>query len=431
MTAKLAQELNATLEGTTPGALLSAMGKRLYFPKGIIAQGAEAKEFGKTANGTVGVAVKDGAPLILSAVRRQAPELSPGEIVSYAPTAGIPALRKLWDGEIRRKNPSLKDAVLSTPAAVSGLTAGLSAVCDLFLDEGQTLLAADPSWDNYSLIAETRRGAVLGKMKMFGDRGLELAAIEKALKKEAKSGFVRIILNFPQNPTGYSPTVSEAQSICAMIKKTAERGAKILVICDDAYYGLQYEEDIEPQSLFTHLAHLHENIFTVKIDGPTKEDFSWGLRCGFVTFAGKGLSAAHIDALSKKLTGEIRCSYSCSATLSQNILKKLYDEGGKEADRERTFFRNTLRDRYRIVREFVDKREGHPRLKAMPFNSGYFMSFRCVGIDAEELRQKLLHEKGIGTIAIDGETLRVAFSSLESEKIERIYTELYSTADSL
>ena len=35
---ELAQELNDALAGTTAGSLLSDMGRRLYFPRGIIAQ---------------------------------------------------------------------------------------------------------------------------------------------------------------------------------------------------------------------------------------------------------------------------------------------------------------------------------------------------------------------------------------------------------
>ena len=65
MITPLAQELNSVLEGTTPGTLLSDLGTRLYFPKGIIAQSGEAKQFGKTANGTIGMTVIDGKPAIL------------------------------------------------------------------------------------------------------------------------------------------------------------------------------------------------------------------------------------------------------------------------------------------------------------------------------------------------------------------------------
>ena len=59
------------------------------------------------------------------------------------------------------------------------------------------------------------------------------------------------------------------------------------------------------------------------------------------------------------------------------------------------------------------------------------MSFRTIGIDAEALRVKLLNEKGIGTIQIDPQTLRVAFSSIEENLIEKVYTEIYNTAEEM
>ncbi|MDR1148327.1 MAG: aminotransferase class I/II-fold pyridoxal phosphate-dependent enzyme [Spirochaetaceae bacterium] len=428
---ELARELNDILRDTTPGALLSGIGRRLYFPKGIIAQGAEAKQFSTLANGTLGVAEKQKKPLILRALREQIPGLSAGEIVSYAPTAGLPALRELWAGEIRRKNPSLEKAAISLPVVTAGLTEGISLLCDLFLDEGQTLIAANPSWDNYPLIVEARRGARMGPVDMFGKDGIDLSALRTALTCEAeKTGSVRVILNFPHNPTGYSPTRKEAGEICAMIREIAEKGCKTLVLCDDAYFGLRFEDDIEEQSLFAYLADIHENVFAVKIDGATKEDFAWGMRCGFVTFGGKKLSAVHYDALIKKTMASIRSTISCSSTVVQNLLLKMYSTGGDTLPAEKAAFRDIIEGRYKKARAFVDAKKGHPLLRPMPFNSGYFMSFRC-GIDAEALRQKLLHGYGVGAIAIDPHTLRVAFSGLDDECINEVYTAIYRAAEEL
>lgn len=92
----LAQELNNILKNTTPGELLSDLGTRIFFPKGIIAQGGEAKKFGTTANATVGTTIVDGKPAILEAVHKYAPELSAAELVAYSPTAGNPNLRSTW-----------------------------------------------------------------------------------------------------------------------------------------------------------------------------------------------------------------------------------------------------------------------------------------------------------------------------------------------
>ena len=57
------------------------------------------------------------------------------------------------------------------------------------------------------------------------------------------------------------------------------------------------------------------------------------------------------------------------------------------------------------------------------------MSFKTKGINAEELRQKILQEKQIGTISIDANTLRVAFSSVEESLIEQVYSAIYDCAE--
>lgn len=424
----LAQELNDALKGTTPGELLSDVGTRLYFPKGIIAQSAEAKKLGKTANGTIGTTVVEGKPIMLPSIKKYVPDLTSSELVGYAPTAGNPDLRAMWKESIIRKNPLLKDKKFSLPVVVPGLTAGISYLADLFLDETKPLVAADPSWDNYVLIAEARRNAKFVQFKMFKDGKFNIEGLKETMQKQAESGSVRILLNFPQNPSGYSPTSGEAKQIVSIVKEIAEKGAKVMVWCDDAYFGLNYEDNIEKQSLFAYLCDLHENVLAAKIDGPTKEDFAWGFRTGFITFGCKGLSDAQYEALVKKLMAAIRSSVSCAATPSQSLILKAASDG--KLEEEKAEFRKILERRYKLVRDFVSTHESK-FIKPLPFNSGYFMSFDTMSIDAEKLRQKLLNDRGIGTISIDAKTLRVAFSSLDEEKINIVYQAIYDIADEL
>ena len=428
MITPLAQELNSVLEGTTPGTLLSDLGTRLYFPKGIIAQSGEAKQFGKTANGTIGMTVIDGKPAILPSVHKNAPELTSRELVAYAPTAGNADLRAIWKENIIKKNPLLKDKNISLPVVVPGLTAGISYLADLFLDSTKPLLAADPSWDNYVLIASARRDAEFAQFPMFADGKFNIKGLEKAMEEQAKSGSVRVLLNFPQNPSGYSPTHEEAEQIVAIVKRLADNGTKVMVWCDDAYFGLAYEKEVEKQSLFAYLADLSPNVLAAKIDGPTKEDFVWGFRCGFITFGCKGLTEEQYDALVKKLMGAIRSSVSCSSTPPQTLLLKAYLD--PETEKQKKEFRDILERRYKAVKAFVSSHTSK-EVEPLPFNSGYFMSFHTKSVDAEILRQKLLKEQGIGTISIDTHTLRVAFSSLDEDKIDIVYKAIYDTADKL
>ncbi|HAO30780.1 MAG TPA: aminotransferase, partial [Treponema sp.] len=182
------------------------------------------------------------------------------------------------------------------------------------------------------------------------------------------------------------------------------------------------------QSLFAYLADLSPNVLAIKIDGPTKEDFAWGFRAGFITFGCKGMTDAQYDALVKKLMGAIRSSVSCASTPPQSLLLRAFNDSNYE--NEKAQFRAILEKRYVAVKTFVSSHTSK-ELEVLPFNSGYFMAFHTKTVDAEQLRQTLLKDRGIGTISIDAHTLRVAFSSLEENLIETVYSAIYEVADSL
>ena len=61
-----------------------------------------------------------------------------------------------------------------------------------------------------------------------------------------------IILNYPNNPTGYTPNKKEVNTIVNAIEELANKGTKVVTVVDDAYYGLFYEE-VYQQSIFTAL----------------------------------------------------------------------------------------------------------------------------------------------------------------------------------
>jgi aspartate/methionine/tyrosine aminotransferase len=430
----LAEELNSLLAGTVAERLFSGLGRRMYFPRGIIAQSAEARQLAPVKNATIGMAFHGGQPLILSAVAESMGGLSPKETVAYAPTPGFEPVRQAWKDLLVRKNPSLNPEGFSLPVVVPGITAGISYTADLFLDPGTVILSSDPCWDNYGLIFTGRREAEFRGIPFFraGDSengGLDIKTIGDALKKTAKTGALRIILNFPNNPSGYSPTTAEAQALVGLIEEIAEGGTDVLVICDDAYFGLFYEDPIHRESLFSSLAGLHHRVLAVKVDGPTKEDYVWGLRMGFLSFGCRGLGKDQYEALIKKLMGIIRSSVSCANSPAQYLMVKAMEDPRTAGEKE-NFYR-MLKGRYRMVKDYLRDHGGGGSLEAMPFNSGYFMSFRCRGIDAEALRRRLLSEHGIGTIALGPSFLRVAFAALEEEQIPDIYRAIYEAAAAL
>lgn len=423
----LAVELNTALEGSVAGSLLSDLGRRLYFPKGIVAQSAEAKKHAKALNATIGIAYRSGTPLFLQSVRKMLPDLAPEEIFPYAPTQGVEALREAWKKEIVRKNPDIGDAQFSLPLVVPGLTAGLSLLADLFVGKGDTVLLPDMYWDNYPLILETRREASLATFPLYTKAGGFNTEGLSAGLAAAKGGKCVLLLNFPNNPTGYSPTTAEAAAIVAAIGAAAAAGTRILVICDDAYFGLFYEQGTCTQSLFARLCALHENVLAAKVDGSTKEDLTWGFRTGFVTLGAKGTSAAQYDALTRKLMGAVRSTVSNSSILAQSLILRAMQSPDREGEKAEAY--RLLKARYVEVRRIVTEKKSSV-LTPLPFNSGYFMSFRLSRGKAEDLRKALLQQE-VGTIAVDERCLRVAYSSVDVDRLADLYDRIYAAAEKL
>lgn len=424
----IAAELNKVLEHTIAGDLLSDLGRRMYFPKGIVAQSAEAKQKATRFNATVGMATKGKEPLYLKSIYETMSGISASDAFTYAPTAGDPKLRAAWKELIYKKNPSLKNAEISLPVVTSGLTHGILLTAELFLDKDETIIIPDMFWGNYRLIFEERREAKILPFPFFGENGgINLDALEQAIES-VPGNKAALILNFPNNPTGYSPTVGEAEAITALLNRQAEKGKKLLVITDDAYFGLFYEKDTYVESLFSKLADLHENILAVKVDGTTKEDFAWGFRVGFITYGSKGMTEAQYHALVQKTMGVVRSSVSNCSRPAQSFVLKGLQSSSYEQEKEDAF--RILKARYQKVREVLARYADSDLLIPLPFNSGYFMAFTCKG-DAEKLRLHLLDNYGIGAISIAGTYLRIAFSSVELDSIEALYETLYTAAGEL
>lgn len=415
----LAEELNEILAPHAAGRLLSDMGRRMYMPKGLLTQSAEADTKAKRFNATIGMAYEHGQPMMLDALREGLPTLTPREAVAYASTGGVMALRQRWKKALEDKNHSLRGASFSLPVVVPGLTAAVSYIADLFVAEGDSVVVPDLHWPNYRLILEERKMASGLTFPLFSGGGFNVQGFEACLRESvARTGKAICVLNFPNNPVGYTPTEEEAAQIVAALVRTADAGADVLVIADDAYFGLRYTDGLLDESIFARLVNAHPRILAAKADGPTKEDYVWGFRVGFVTFAGKGLDATAQDALVRKLMGVIRSSVSNCSSVGQNLLLKALEFPGYEA--QKAHYRQVLEGRYHALRKALSEVEFPAGMKALPFNSGYFMSFICDGFSAEALRVKLLEEDSIGTISMQDKYLRVAFSSVEESDIRSL-----------
>lgn len=428
---EIARQMNEALKGTVAYDLLSDMGKRIYFPRGIVAQSAEAKAKATRFNATIGQAIKDGQPMYLSDIWNQfkGDAFKPMDIFAYAPGGGVQALREAWKADMLVKNPSLKGKHITLPLVTAGLTHTLSIVSLLFSQEGDTLVLPDLAWDNYELMYTALNHASIKTFPLYDEAmSFNIAAMVAAIRS-IPSKKARILLNFPNNPTGYTPSTTEMDLIAAALKGLADEGYQLLVVSDDAYYGLFYEPETAKESLFARLCDASPNILAVKGDAATKEAMVWGFRIAFVTYGCKGMTDEQYAALDNKTRGMIRATVSNCDHPGQTLLLHAMQSPSYRSDKRKVL--EEMRGRYDVFHAELKKHENQfGLLRPYPFNSGYFMSFATKG-DAEQLRLHLLDRYGTGCINIAGRVLRVAYCSVEKQDIPALIDTIYQAAEDI
>lgn len=426
----LAQQLNETLERETPHvySMLSNLGKSIYFPKvGILSQSAEAKAKAKKFNATIGIAIENGQPMHLKVIQDTLSAYDPKDIYEYAPPAGKPELRTAWRAKMIKENPSVEGKGFGNPVVTNALTHGLSIVADLFADVGDTVIIPNKNWENYELTFGVRRGAEIVEYELYNsDNQFNAAGLREALFAQKDKGKAIVILNFPNNPTGYTPGPAEGEAIVAAIRDAAEAGINVVAVADDAYFGLFFEDSLH-ESLFGKLAGLHDRVLAVKVDGATKEEYVWGFRVGFITYASE--SEAALAALEQKTLGIIRSTISSGPHPSQTfVLRALQAPEFEEQKAEKYAI---MKSRANRVKELLDSGRYGDVWDYYQFNSGYFMCLKLTKVSAEAVRQRLLAEYGVGTIALGETDLRVAFSCIEEGDLEELFDTIYKAVTDL
>lgn len=420
----LAEQLNESLKAGNAHLydMLSTLGKEIYFPKeGILSQSAEASSLAKKFNATIGIATENGGPMHLAVIQDNLSAYKPQDLYPYAPPAGKPELRSVWREKMIRENPSLDGKSFGNPVVTNALTHGLSIVADLFVDEGDAVIYPDKNWENYELTFGIRRHANIVNYPLFtDDMKFNSEGLRESLLAQKDKGKAVVVLNFPNNPTGYTPGAKEGEQIVAAIQDAAEAGINVVVVTDDAYFGLFFEDSLS-ESLFGKLAGLHPRILPVKVDGATKEEYVWGFRVGFITFAAE--SKEVLAALEQKTLGIIRATVSSCSHPSQTFILHALKSPEFEGQKEEKY--HIMKGRANKVKSLLDSEKYADVWEYYPFNSGYFMCIKLKGVQAEEVRQRLLQEYGVGTIALGDHDLRVAFSCIAEENLEELFDIIY------
>ena len=421
----LAKELNEIIQKGNPHLMemLSDIGKKLFFPKGILSQSAEAKEKAHKLNATIGIAKEGKSAMALPSVMKYLSGLTPDKTLTYAPSFGLPELRKAWQDAQYQKNPSLSGKPISLPIVVNGITHAISIFADVWVDPGDVVILPDMFWGNYNMILNVRKNARLSHYPIFtADGGYNTAAFEAKVREEAKhNGKIIVLLNFPHNPTGYTLTEQEADRMVSVLTEIAQSGVNVIVVADDAYFGLFYEDAAMKESIFAKLCAKHPRLLAVKLDGATKENYVWGLRIGFLTYGCvvDGDALPVYDALERKTAGGVRGNISNACHLSQRLVYESMMSKTYAEEKEDKY--KILEARARKVKAVLTNPKYAVAWDVYPFNSGYFMCVKLKSVKAEPLRKHLLEKYGVGVIALGDADIRVAFSSIEESDVEELF----------
>ena len=403
-----AQERNDRLQALNPVLYeaLSPLGRRAFFPKGIPYQAGQSK--GCRINATIGQ-ITDGAgnPFPLAPLAEKLSGLNPKDAFLYSPVGGREPARKAWHAKHLKEDPRMEGVAL--PMVTSGICHALSMGAELFFSPGDTLILPDLYWDNYEQIYQVcLEGTFIGFHFYNADMTFNLQGLKEALA--AVRGKAQVLLNFPSNPNGYSPTPGELTAIADILVEAA-RDRPVVVYCDDAYHGLVFDPAATTSSLFFELLDRSPNLIPLKCDGITKELSFFGGRVGFLTF-GVAKDAAAI--LLDKCMGLMRSRIGSPSGLSQYLTEIELADARHEGEFER--LRLLMAERYAALKAALAKPTRN--WKVFPFNAGCFCLLELrPGLDAETIRQKLIHDESVGVVSQGERYLRIAFCSIDESAI--------------
>ncbi|TDP74841.1 pyridoxal phosphate-dependent aminotransferase [Roseateles toxinivorans] len=326
----------------------------------------------------------------------------------YAHNLGLPELRQaLADYTSALHRPVGIDRIAVTSSGVSALMLAMQAL----LDAGDEVVAVVPIWPNL-----TAQPAILGanvkRVSLHPKQGawtLDLDELLAAITPQTRA----LIVNAPNNPTGWTLTRDEQQALLEHCRRTGT-----WIIADEVYERLYYPEGARTAPSFLDIADPQDRLIVVH--SFSKSFLMTGWRLGWMV-----LPAELLDAMGKL----IEYNTSCAPVFVQRGALA----GLAQADR----FVPELRARMQACRDRL-----LPALAAMPGVEvatplgGMYAFFRIAGeSDSLAMAKRLVSEAGLGLApgaAFGAESegwLRWCFASRDPARLDQGVTRLRSVLD--
>jgi len=183
----------------------------------------------------------------------------------YTPSPGIPELREAIALKLREENRLnvSRDNIVVTPGSKQAIFYAVMAL----VDEGDEVIIPTPAWPSYMEIV-TVAGGRAREVPSMTDFSVNTEGIKEAINERTKL----IIINSPNNPTGYVMSEKEVSELADIVADH-----DVFVLSDEIYEKLVYERQ---HISIGSLPGMDEK--TITINGFSKAYAMTGWRLGYV-----------------------------------------------------------------------------------------------------------------------------------------------------
>jgi len=288
----------------------------------------------------------------------------------YAHNLGLPELREAIAGYTSKLHPKV-DA--SRIAVTSGGVSALMLAVQALVDAGDEVVAVTPVWPNL-----TAQPAILGaKVRTVslvpadGQWTLDLAALRKAITPKTKL----LIVNAPNNPTGWTMTREEQQAVLDHCRETGT-----WILADEVYERLYFEPT--PNGCAPSFLDISKPDDRLVVTHSFSKSFLMtGWRLGWLV-----LPPALVEGIGKL----IEFNTSCASVFTQRAAVAAIEHTA-EITRRVVAHLEQCRD------TLVPLLEALPGVQVAPAKGGMYAFFRLEGFgDSLELAKRLVVEAGLG-----------------------------------
>lgn len=316
----------------------------------------------------------------------------------YAHNLGLAELREAVAGYTSTLHPPVgTERIAITSSGVSALMLAVQAV----VDAGDQVVVVTPVWPN--LVAQPRiMGAEVGRVSLRPRGGawtLDLQALLDAVTPATRL----LVVNAPNNPTGWTLSRDEQQAILEHCRKTGT-----WILADEVYERLYFEEGTRCAPSFLDVAAAGDRLIVAH--SFSKSFLMTGWRLGWLVMP-PGLTH-HMGKL-------LEFNTSCASTFTQRAAVVALQRTDEVTPRVVAHLK-TCRD------TLVPLLQGLPRVLVEPAKGGMYAFFRLDGFDDSlDVAKRLVREAGLGLApgnAFSPEAqgwLRWCFASKDLSRLEQ------------